>query len=126
MLPLAVLGPRPGLVVLVLTLPLGVVAGLTCSWAPWRFAVVVLIPVALPLAAALIASILLAGEACRQVQGALRLKSVVMAIKLQATKKQPAKGWLLVMQGLDLVAQSDRAHDCGDHSPIVLINVQED
>lgn len=91
---------------------------------------VVLIPVALTLAAAKISSIVLAwvayrqllpadghmrpcinsampalaGEACRQVQGALCLKSVLMVFKLQATKKQPAKGWLLVMQGLDLVA----------------------
>jgi hypothetical protein len=47
MLPLAVLGPRPGLVVLVLTLPLGVVAGPTRPLVPSRLAVVVLIHVGL-------------------------------------------------------------------------------
>jgi hypothetical protein len=60
LLPLAVFGLQPGLVALLLTLGLVVLAGPSRPLVPWKHAGVLLMPVALPLALAMGASIVLA------------------------------------------------------------------
>jgi len=63
LLTLAVFGPRPALVVLLLLLCLVVVAGPSRPLVPWRHAGVLLIPISLPLALAMGASVVLSAAA---------------------------------------------------------------
>lgn len=69
LLPLAVFGTQPGLVAIILALSLVVMAGPTRPLVPWRHAGVPLMPVALPLALAMGASIVLAMAAYWQLLG---------------------------------------------------------
>ena len=63
LLTLAVFGPRPALLALVLVLCLVVVAGPSRPMVPWRHAGVLLIPISLPLALSMGASVMLSAAA---------------------------------------------------------------